>query len=134
MREKIVKELSQESRGIDIKLGPGGIEEVEFFIQYLQLNHAKRHPEILVQSTLLAIDRLARIDVISASDRDALKNAYEYFRKLETFLRLNEEQLLTAGSDSADLSTQFMGHGTEDEFLEHVRTLRENVLAVINGN
>jgi hypothetical protein len=47
---------------------------------------------------------------------------------------LNEEQLLTAGSDSADLSTQFMGHGTEDEVLEHVRTLSENVLAVINGN
>jgi glutamate-ammonia-ligase adenylyltransferase len=134
MREKIMKELSQESRGIDIKLGPGGIEEIEFFVQYLQLNHSKRHPEILVQSTALAIDRLAKIDVISASDRDVLKNAYEYFRKLETFLRLNEEQLMTAGSDVAGLSAQFMGYRTEEEFLEHIRTLRENVLEVINVN
>ncbi|KPK01471.1 MAG: hypothetical protein AMK71_05400 [Nitrospira bacterium SG8_35_4] len=133
MREKIMKELSQESRGIDIKLGPGGIEEVEFFVQYLQLNHSQRHPEILVQSTGLAIDRLAKIDVISASDRDMLKNAYEYFRKLETFLRLNEEQFITAGSDCAGLSGHFMGHGTEEEFFDHLRTLREHVLAVVNA-
>lgn len=132
MRERIMKELSQEPEGLDIKLGPGGIEEIEFYVQYLQLNQSKKHPEILVQSTALALDRLAKTDVISASDRGALKDAYEYFRKLETFLRLNGERIVAAGSESAGLSAQFMGHGTEEEFLERIRTLRENVMAVIS--
>ncbi|MEK7698544.1 MAG: hypothetical protein AAB310_03100, partial [Nitrospirota bacterium] len=51
MRERIIKELSHESKGIDIKLGPGGIEEIEFYIQWLQLRHARMAPEILVQET-----------------------------------------------------------------------------------
>ncbi|NOY40161.1 MAG: bifunctional [glutamate--ammonia ligase]-adenylyl-L-tyrosine phosphorylase/[glutamate--ammonia-ligase] adenylyltransferase, partial [Nitrospirae bacterium] len=60
MRQRIVRELSQEAAGMDIKLGPGGIEEIEFHVQFLQLQHVSENPEILVQNTPVAINRLAK--------------------------------------------------------------------------
>jgi glutamate-ammonia-ligase adenylyltransferase len=133
MRERIVKELSQESRGMDIKLGPGGIEDIEFFIQYLQLRHAGSCPEVLGQNTMKIIRRLAEKNIITDTDRDTLHGAFDYYGKLQTFLRLNEDQVIVEGSDLADLSATFMEHKTTEEFLGYVRMLRENVLSLIHN-
>ena len=94
MRERIIKELSHESEGLDIKLGPGGIEEIEFYTQFLQLDNALKSPDLLVQNTLTAVSRLAKKKLLKPSGRDIFNSAYKYFRKLETFLRLNEEQVI----------------------------------------
>lgn len=133
MRKRIIKELSHESRGIDIKLGPGGIEEIEFLIQFLQLHHAQSQPGILIQNSLLAIDRLAEKKILTVSDRDLLYNSYEYYRKLETFLRLNEEAVITEGSEVTELSAKFMGHSTEKEFLEYLKNLGKRVLSIADA-
>jgi glutamate-ammonia-ligase adenylyltransferase len=42
MRERIQRELSKETEGYDVKLGPGGIEEIEFVVQYMQLKNCGR--------------------------------------------------------------------------------------------
>lgn len=130
MRARIVSELSQEGRGMDIKLGPGGIEEIEFFVQFLQLSNAGIHPEILGQNTLSVLNSLEQCDLLSREGSGRLRAAYEYYRKLQTFLRLNEEDILTEGSALCDLAGKFLGHGSTGEFLDHVRTLRSGVLSV----
>jgi glutamate-ammonia-ligase adenylyltransferase len=132
MRERIIKELSHESEGVDIKLGPGGIEEIEFYVQFLQLRHAQRSPEILVQNTLAAINRLAKKNILDSADKNTLFNAYGYFSQLQTFMRLNEEQVIAEQSDVTELSAKFMEHKSREEFLEHLRMLRDNVSAVVN--
>ncbi|MEN8262241.1 MAG: bifunctional [glutamate--ammonia ligase]-adenylyl-L-tyrosine phosphorylase/[glutamate--ammonia-ligase] adenylyltransferase [Nitrospirota bacterium] len=132
MRVRIVKELSHESEGIDVKLGPGGIEEIEFHTQYLQLHHSEKFPDFLVQNTLTAIRRLAKKEILSSSDKDICSQAYEYFRKLETFQRLNEEQVITEDSDFTKLAATFMGHKNQEEFLSHLRALRNSVLEIVN--
>jgi glutamate-ammonia-ligase adenylyltransferase len=132
MRERIKKELSHEPEGLDIKLGPGGIEEIEFYTQFLQLHCAEKFPDLLVQSTLTALSRLAKRGILTSSDRDTFKVAYKYFRKLETFLRLNEEQIIKDNSDFTELSSKFMGHKSQEGFLERSRGLRSEVLAVID--
>lgn len=134
MRERIVKELSHESRGMDIKLGPGGIGEIEFHTQFLQLHHAHESPDLLVQNTLTAVNRLAKRSLLEPSDRDLFLNAYEYLRKLETFLRLNEEQVIARYSEISELSSRFMGHKNEEEFLEQLDMFRREVLAAVNKN
>jgi len=131
MRERIVKELSQESKGIDVKLGPGGIEEIEFYVQALQINHARRAPEILVQDTTSAIRRLAKKSILAREDEKTLSSAYEYLRTLETFMRLNEEHVIAGNSEFAGLSGIFMGHRSNEEFLEHLNTVREKVLEIV---
>jgi glutamate-ammonia-ligase adenylyltransferase len=132
MRERIIKELSHESAGLDIKLGPGGIEEIEFFVQFLQLHHAQRFPDILVQNTPAAINRLAKNEILDKSGRDTLFDAYRYFRKLETFLRLNEERVLAKDSVATQLLVKFMEYKGKGEFTASITNLRDNVLKVIN--
>jgi glutamate-ammonia-ligase adenylyltransferase len=131
MRERIVRELSHESKGIDIKLGPGGIEEIEFYIQLLQLHNAGKAPEILVQDTASAMRRLTKRGILSSDDGKTLSAAYEYLRTLETFMRLNEEHVITADSEFAGLAGIFMGHRNKEEFLEHLKAIRTKVLEVV---
>ncbi|HEC96999.1 MAG TPA: bifunctional [glutamate--ammonia ligase]-adenylyl-L-tyrosine phosphorylase/[glutamate--ammonia-ligase] adenylyltransferase [Nitrospirae bacterium] len=130
MRQRIVSELSQEAAGMDIKLGPGGIEEIEFHVQFLQLQHVSESPEVAVQNTPVAINRLAKKGILNTEERETLFNAYEYYRRLETFLRLNEEHVIVKDSGIAELAGIFMGHGSKDEFLTHIGGLRSSVLRV----
>jgi glutamate-ammonia-ligase adenylyltransferase len=131
MRERIVKELSHEEEGVDIKLGPGGIEEIEFYIQWLQLNNAREFPEVVVQNTVTAIKILSKKGIISHRDEKCLLEAYEYYRKLETFLRLNEENLIRVGSEVAEIAGIFMGHRSADELFTNLEGLREMVSGLV---
>ncbi len=133
MRERIIKELSHEAEGYDIKLGPGGIEEIEFFAQFLQLNHAEKSTEILVQNTPAALDRLTQINILSASAKNTLTEAYEYYRKLETLMRLNEEQFINRDSDVTGMLAEFMGHRDTEDFMIYLSGLRGKVLSTINN-
>ena len=131
MRERIIKELSLESKGIDIKLGPGGIEEIEFHIQWLQLQFAREYPSILVQDTISAARRLAKQGCIGFNDAGTLLRSYEYLRTLETFMRLNEEQVIAEDAGITELAAIFMGHKDKGEFLEHLIKSRRMILGVM---
>jgi glutamate-ammonia-ligase adenylyltransferase len=134
MRERIVNELSLESEGIDIKLGPGGVEEIEFYVQFLQLQYSQTYTDLLVQNTLIAIDRLADRGFIGTDERNILYETYKYFRKVQTFLRLNESSVIAQGENMTHLSARFMEHENGDEFIDYVKSLREKVMDVITTN
>jgi glutamate-ammonia-ligase adenylyltransferase len=131
MRLRIMRELANESEGLDIKLGPGGIEEIEFYVQYLQLQNTRQSPDVLESNTLKAIDRLTLLGAFHELERSAIYNAYTYYRKLETFLRLNEEQVISIRSEVTKLSERFMGHRSTDEFISHLSSLRDSVLTIV---
>ena len=117
---------------MDIKLGPGGVGAIEFYIQLLQLRNAREFPEILVQNTLTALSRLAKKGVVGPPGKDTFYKAYTYYRRLQTFLRLNEEQVIVGGSDVTGLAARFMGHKSEKGFLDYLGTLRKDVLIAID--
>ncbi len=131
MRLRIMRELTNESEGLDIKLGPGGIEEIEFYVQYLELQNSRQVPDILHHNTLKAIDKLTQLGAFNEQERTALNDAYTYYRKLETFLRLNEEQVISRGSEVTRLSEQFMGHRSTDELITRLSRLRDSVLSIV---
>lgn len=133
MRGRIIKELAHESKGMDIKLGPGGVGAIEFYVQLLQLRNAHVFPEILVQNTMTALSRLAKKGVIGQRDKDIFYRAYKYYRRLQTFLRLNEAQVVAAGTEVTGLAAMFMEHGSEDAFMDHLGKLRQDVLKVIDS-
>jgi glutamate-ammonia-ligase adenylyltransferase len=112
MRERIQKELSREagSSGVyDIKLGTGGLEELEFIIQYLQLKNCNNKPDILVQGTLDAIRRLNKKGFLKDDDAEMMRRIYLFYRTAETILRLRNESVLREGSDTAQNLANFMG-------------------------
>jgi glutamate-ammonia-ligase adenylyltransferase len=111
MRERIQKELSREagSSGVyDIKLGTGGLEELEFIIQYLQLKNCNNKPDILVQGTLDAIRCLNKKGFLKDDDAGMMRKIYLFYRTAETILRLRNESVLKEGSDTAQNLANFM--------------------------
>jgi [glutamine synthetase] adenylyltransferase / [glutamine synthetase]-adenylyl-L-tyrosine phosphorylase len=72
----------------NVKLGTGGIREIEFLVQTVQVLAGKRVPALLDRSTLGALDRFLRWKVISAKDRDDLTAAYLFLRDVEHKLQM----------------------------------------------
>ncbi len=78
--------------GIDLKLGKGGIREIEFFVQALQLLHGGRDPNLRVRGTLKALERLLYAGLLSSRDRDELSEAYVVLRRLEHRVQMVAER------------------------------------------
>jgi glutamate-ammonia-ligase adenylyltransferase len=125
MRERIKRELSKESAGYDIKLGPGGIEEIEFLVQYLQLKNCRRERLLLVQGTMTALARLKGAGVLRKKDADFLKEVYLFYRTLESFLRLRGENILGRQEDTVRSAAEFMGFKEGETFVKSLEEKRQ---------
>ena len=77
--------------GHDIKLGRGGIREIEFFAQTQQLIWGGRKPELRLAGTLAALDALAAQGLIALEARAALTVAYHFLRQLEHRLQMIDD-------------------------------------------
>ena len=132
MRERIQKELSRETEGYDVKLGPGGIEEIEFVVQFMQLKNCSTDRRLLVQGTLVAMDRLYAAGIIDSATRGSLKDAYLFFRRLESFLRLCGETIIKRDTDVLKNASDYMGFDTADAFVETLHNYRENIRMTVD--
>lgn len=83
-------------RGFDLKLGEGGIREIEFFVNALQLVWGGRAPHVRDQSTLRALDRLLFAGLIRTEEHEALRDAYLLLRRVEHRVQLREDRQVYA--------------------------------------
>jgi glutamate-ammonia-ligase adenylyltransferase len=127
MRERIMRELAKEQQGYDIKLGPGGIEEIEFAVQYLQLVHCSSHGGLLVQGTVNALGRLRRAGVVGQDEAALMKDAYLFYRGLESFLRLRGDGILTRDEEKVRDAAEYMGFEQADLFVGCLENKRKAV-------
>ncbi len=79
-------------RGVDLKLGYGGIREIEFYVQAHQLLYGGHAPSLRRQNTLEALQRLEASGHVSAQKREVLGNAYVFLRTVEHRVQIVEEQ------------------------------------------
>ncbi|MDA8232295.1 MAG: bifunctional [glutamine synthetase] adenylyltransferase/[glutamine synthetase]-adenylyl-L-tyrosine phosphorylase [Magnetospirillum sp.] len=86
MRERIAREHKAESRW-QVKHRRGGLVDIEFVAQYLQLAHAHDHPDILSANTGTALDRAAAAGVLVPGDRDTLAEAWRLWSAVQSVLR-----------------------------------------------
>jgi glutamate-ammonia-ligase adenylyltransferase len=91
MRARLLRELPAEGPW-DIKAMPGGLMEVEFIAQALQLAHAPTHPRVLATATCEALQRLARARLLPAAEAQALMAADRLWRTTLGLLRLTVGQ------------------------------------------
>jgi glutamate-ammonia-ligase adenylyltransferase len=80
----------------NVKSGYGGLVDIEFVVQTLQLVHGGEVPSVRVQNTLLAIDRLHKIGILTETQRDGLTEAYQFLRRVENALRIVHDRALDA--------------------------------------
>lgn len=90
------KSSAGEANGDDVKSGVGGIRDVEFLVQALQLFYCPVAPAILTGNTLNAVASLAAIGVLSESDAGVLKSDYLFLRKIEHWLQILEDRQIHA--------------------------------------
>src|SRR6266700_716819 len=76
----------------DIKLGRGGIRDIEFIVQTLQLMHGARHPFLQEPNMLKALRALRELDLLASQEVLALDNAYRFLRRVEHRVQIEAEQ------------------------------------------
>ncbi len=87
LRRRQMRELVKPGQ-INVKYSAGGIVDIEYAVQYLQLLNGKDHPQVRVPNTLEALDRLRRLQIIREPDYDVLHKAYLFLRNLIDALRI----------------------------------------------
>jgi [glutamine synthetase] adenylyltransferase / [glutamine synthetase]-adenylyl-L-tyrosine phosphorylase len=119
--------------GHNIKLGRGGIREIEFFVQTQQLIAGGRYPELRSKATLTTLDALADGGWIDAAARGELAAAYCFLRVIENRLQMvADEQTHTLPADREGLErfARFAGFADRDAFaaalLVHLRNVQRH--------
>ena len=92
LRIRMERELAREDGSrFDVKTGRGGLVDVEFLVQMLQLRFGHEHAEVRVKDTLTATDALRRLRLLGARDHRTLVEGYGFLRRLGHRLRLERD-------------------------------------------
>ena len=93
LRQRMERELARESRErINIKTGRGGLVDVEFLTQVLQLRYGMTHPSVRARDTLGALAALAAVGALPPDDYAQLADGYRFLRRVENALRLASDR------------------------------------------
>jgi glutamate-ammonia-ligase adenylyltransferase len=118
--------------GHNIKLGRGGIREIEFFVQTQQLIAGGRNPNLRGRETLESLDSLAAEKWISEEARDQLKEAYLYLRRVEHRIQMiadEQTHTLPEEPEALDRFAKFFGYKDRDAFAAELTTYLRSVQA-----
>jgi glutamate-ammonia-ligase adenylyltransferase len=140
MRDMKLKIQAQIRRkpGVNIKLGQGGIREIEFFVQALQLINGGKTPAVRTPSTLEAIDRLEKASLLESGTAEVLRDAYSFFRTTEHRIQINHQrqthELPRTHDDQEELARR-MGYdpGGLAEFMADLDRRRRQVEELFAG-
>ena len=103
-KQKIDRQTEKKS-GFNVKLGRGGIREIEFIAQALQLAHGGRDDWLRVPHTLVSLGRLADRNFITQQERSELSEAYSFLRTLEHRLQMEHGLQTHTVPDSEEART-----------------------------
>ncbi len=89
MRRRVEQSLPARQAGRELKLGPGGLRDIEFAVQLLQLVHGRTDEALRSPATLPALAALAAGGYVGRADAEELGAAYRFLRRTEHLLQLN---------------------------------------------
>ncbi len=113
VRQLGLDKLRQENRlSTEVKLGPGGIRTIEFYVQYQQILHGRAHPELISGNTMAVLNRLFRYRLLSQNYYDILTKSYIFLRRIEHVLQLQglqQRHELPSSSEDMEILAKRMG-------------------------
>ena len=131
--------VGHENLDRNVKLGTGGIREIEFVVQALQLLHGARHAFLQETSTLKALPALAKLELLPRQEALDLEKAYRFLRRVEHRLQIEGEQqthTLPEGGETLTRLAMSLGFATSgalsDEQTKHtgrVRSIFSRIIA-----
>jgi [glutamine synthetase] adenylyltransferase / [glutamine synthetase]-adenylyl-L-tyrosine phosphorylase len=123
-KQKIDRQVEKKS-GFNVKLGRGGIREIEFIAQALQLAHGGRDDWLRVPHTLVSLGRLADRGFITQPERSELSDAYYFLRCLEHRLQMEhglQTHTVPEAGEAQPLLARRMGFATTSDFASALKT------------
>lgn len=135
MRRRVLENVPEALRQRELKLGVGGLRDVEFAIQLLQLVHGRSDESLRVLATVDALEALVHGGYVGREDGHQLIEAYEFLRLLEHRLQLHRfrrTHTMPADDDEKNLiwlagTSGFLGSGKKsavDALQKHLRRIR----------
>jgi glutamate-ammonia-ligase adenylyltransferase len=127
--------------GHNVKVGRGGIREIEFFAQTQQLIAGGRHPELRVRPTLEALNILAQSNWITPQARDELTLAYDFLRRVEHRLQMvadEQTHALPEEMEAVERFARFFGYDDRASFakdlLAHLNCVQNHYGRLFEGD
>ncbi len=120
----------------NIKLIPGGIRDIEFSVQALQLINGGKFQSVRSGNTLTALGELHKAGLLSDNETAVLRDAYIFYRKIEHYLQLmNDTQthLIPSEGDLLNKLSIYLGFSDDAGFLMSVEKSRKNVLKIYHS-
>ena len=117
-------------RANDVKLSRGGIREIEFIVQLLQVVRGGQFPELRTRPTLNALPRLAKAGLMPKATAQALADAYLFLRQVEHRIQYLDDQqthVLPTQDHDLDWIAQTLGYATVPALLHQLDAHRELV-------
>jgi len=117
-------------RANDVKLSRGGIREIEFIVQLLQVVRGGQFPELRTRPTLSALPRLAKAALMPQASADALAQAYVFLRRVEHRIQYLDDQqthILPTSDEDLNWIARTMGYANSCPFLSQLDEHREMV-------
>ena len=117
-------------RANDVKLSRGGIREIEFTVQLLQVVRGGQFPELRTRPTLEALQRVARAGLMPQETADALARAYVFLRRVEHRIQYLDDQqthILPTQDEDLDWIARTLGFDGACPFLHELDAHREFV-------
>ena len=130
LHSQIRQEVRRRDLGNNIKLGPGGIREIEFLAQVFQLIRGGRMAALRIRPTLAVLDVLAERHLLTDESVRELKAAYVFLRNLEhrlQYLDDRQTQNLPDGDADRQLIAESMGYLDHARFMAALDAHRERV-------
>lgn len=101
MKSLIQNQVAQREDLDNIKLGAGGIRDIEFIVQAFQLIYGGRHTQLQVKSCLQAMEALCKLEYLEHTTYEQLQSAYRFLRRLEHGIQaINDQQTQRLPSDA----------------------------------
>ncbi|MBE0572819.1 MAG: nucleotidyltransferase domain-containing protein [Ignavibacteriaceae bacterium] len=134
--KKLRKIIEREVEDSNIKLIPGGIRDIEFVVQALQLLNGGKNESVKTGNTQDALRRLSQSKLLTKNETKFLTAAYIFYRKIEHFLQLmNNAQTHTIpeSGEIAEKLSHYLGFKSLNKFKESVKDCRKQVRAIYNS-
>jgi glutamate-ammonia-ligase adenylyltransferase len=136
LHAEVRRDVARRDLAEHVKLGPGGIREIEFIVQALQLIRGGREPELAVRPTLQALSLLPRKNLLPQDAAHELAEAYVFLRNVEHRLQyLDDAQRHELPEDAADRArvAAMMGFADWHGFYARLSAVRASVTRHFEG-
>lgn len=131
--KKLKKIIERDTEEANIKLIPGGIRDIEFIVQALQLLNGGKINSLKTGNTFAAIKKLQIAKLLSDDETEVLESSYKLYRKVEHFLQLmNNKQthIIPESGELAEKLSFYFGYKNPGEFINEINKRRKKVKAI----